>query len=275
MIIHGNCIDVLKTLQKPIDCCVTSPPYWNQRDYGTIEQFGNEKTVDDYIFNLLEVFKLVQNVMADHGTLFLNIGDVYYKKELACIPFKLAMSMQSIGWKFRQTIIWNKPSCKPESVKDRFTNSFEYVLFFTKSLKYYFDWEANSEIVDPSTWGLKKDMTYAGKDQKVYDGTGAERPGGIKERMAAKVRAGGVLRKNKRNVWNISKACFKGEHVATFPEELSRICVKAGCRPGGTVLDPFSGAATTGVSCKETGREYIGIEINADFCELSKKRLEE
>lgn len=174
-IIVGDVRERLSHLpEKTFRCCVTSPPYWGLRDYGAEDQIGSEVTVDEYIKDLTAVFREVRRVLTDDGTLWLNIGDSYtsgnrtwrdpdkknaargmsYRsptpeglkpKDLIGIPWKLAFELQKDGWYLRSDIIWNKPNCQPESVKDRPTRSHEYVFLLTKSEKYYYNWEAVRE----------------------------------------------------------------------------------------------------------------------------------
>lgn len=244
------------------DCIVTSPPYWGLRDYGVPGQIGAEPTVDDYIADLVRLFREARRTLADNGTLWLNIGDSYtsggrtwrdvdaknkgramdYRaptpeglkpKDLIGVPWKLAFALQADGWYLRTEIIWNKPNCQPESVKDRPTRAHEYVFLFSKSEKYYYDWQA---IMEPA----------ADPKQKS---------------------------KNRRTVWNINTEPYPGSHFAVYPKALVRLCVAAGSRENGRILDPFFGSGTTGVVCNELGRDCVGIELNAQYADLARGRL--
>lgn len=244
------------------DCVVTSPPYWGLRDYGIDGQIGAEATIDEYIVDLVRLFRVVRRTLSDEGTLWLNIGDSYtsggrtwrdadaknkgramdYRaptpdglkpKDLIGVPWRLAFALQADGWYLRSDMIWNKPNCQPESVKDRPTRSHEYVFLFSKSEKYYYDWQA---ITEPA----------ADPKQKS---------------------------KNRRTVWNINTEPYPGSHFAVYPRALARLCVAAGSRENGRVLDPFFGSGTTGVVCNELGRECVGIELNAEYAELARERL--
>jgi site-specific DNA-methyltransferase (cytosine-N4-specific) len=243
-------------------CAVTSPPYWGLRDYGVNNQIGAETNVEDYIKDLVSLFREVRRTLSDDGTLWLNIGDSYtsggrtwrdtdkknkgramnYRpptpeglkaKDLIGVPWKLAFALQADGWFLRTDIIWNKPNCQPESVKDRPTRSHEYVFLFSKSEKYFYDWEA---VLEPAL------------DQKQKS-------------------------KNRRSVWNINTEPYQGAHFAVYPKELARLCVSAGSRHGSRVLDPFFGSGTTGVVCNEMERECVGIELNPEYAELAYNRL--
>lgn len=243
-------------------CAVTSPPYWGLRDYGIDGQIGAESDVEDYIADLVLLFREVRRTLADDGTLWLNIGDSYtsggrtwrdsddknkgramsYRpdtpkglkpKDLIGVPWKLAFALQADGWYLRTDIVWNKPNCQPESVKDRPTRSHEYVFLFSKSERYYYDWQA---IMEPAL----------DKKQKA---------------------------KNRRTVWNINTEPYPGSHFAVYPRALARLCVAAGSCPSDRVLDPFFGSGTTGVVCNELGRDCTGIELKEEYAELARERL--
>lgn len=244
------------------DCIVTSPPYWGLRDYGVEGQIGAEATVDEYIADLVRLFREARRTLSDEGTLWLNIGDSYtsggrtwrgadaknkgrameYRaptpdglkpKDLIGVPWKLAFALQADGWYLRTDIIWNKPNCQPESVKDRPTRSHEYLFLFSKSEKYYYDWQS---IMEPASDSKQK-------------------------------------AKNRRTIWNIATEPYPGSHFAVYPRALVRLCVTAGSRENGRVLDPFFGSGTTGVVCNELGRDCVGIELNAEYAELARERL--
>jgi site-specific DNA-methyltransferase (adenine-specific)/site-specific DNA-methyltransferase (cytosine-N4-specific) len=252
-------------LQMPdgyFDCIVTSPPYWGLRDYGVPGQIGAEATVDDYIADLVQLLREARRTLADDGTLWLNIGDSYtsggrtwrdtdaknkgramkYRaptpeglksKDLIGVPWKLAFALQADGWYLRSDIIWNKPNCQPESVKDRPTRAHEYIFLFSKSEKYYYDWQAIME---------------SAADQKQKS-------------------------KNRRTVWNINTEPYLGSHFAVYPKALVRLCVAAGSKKNNRILDPFFGSGTTGVVCNELGRDCVGMELNVEYADLARERL--
>ena len=262
-IIVGDARQILQELPNGhFNCVVTSPPYWGLRDYGTEGQIGAETTVEEYISDLVHLFRDVRRTLANDGTLWLNIGDSYtsggrtwrdadaknkgramdYRaptpeglkpKDLIGVPWKLAFALQMDGWYLRTDIIWNKPNCQPESVKDRPTRAHEYVFLFSKSEKYYYDCEA------------------------------------IKEPAADSRQTS----KNRRTVWNINTEPYPGSHFAVYPRALVHLCVAAGSHENGRVLDPFFGSGTTGVICNQLGRDCVGIELNAEYAELARERL--
>ena len=174
-LLQGDCLQQLATLPAAsVQCCVTSPPYWGLRDYGTAGQLGLEATPDEYVANMVAVFREVWRVLRDDGTLWLNLGDSYASggrstrdpgqsklhpaqakgmrrpadgegikpKDLVGIPWRVAFALQADGWWLRQDIIWHKPNPMPESVTDRCTKAHEYIFLLTKQAKYYYDAEA-------------------------------------------------------------------------------------------------------------------------------------
>jgi site-specific DNA-methyltransferase (adenine-specific) len=138
-IYNMDCIEGLKALpDNCIDMVITSPPYYNLRDYGTVGEIGQESTVDEYINKLLTVFNEIRRVLKDSGSCWVNIDDVYSKQTLLCIPDRFKQKMVENGWLCRNEIIWHKPNAMPSSAKSRFNNDYEKLYFFTKKTKYYF-----------------------------------------------------------------------------------------------------------------------------------------
>jgi DNA modification methylase len=354
-ILKGDCLETLKSLdEQSINTCVTSPPYWGLRDYGTGEwvggnadclhksakknadktggftgkrirkiggsennkylkhkkncpdcgatrkdnQLGMEDTPEEFVENLVRVFKEVKRVLRDDGTVWLNLGDSYYnyrpgkgqslskqsvsntdqdlpqdcarrgnkiaglkEKDLVGIPWRVAFALQADGWYLRQDIIWHKPNPMPESVRDRCTKSHEYIFLLSKNPKYYYDNEA-----------IKEDAKSAGKKSDGFKG----RQGGAEYHATS----GGIgseekiyNKKNKRSVWTITTKPYKAAHFATFPTELIEPCVLAGCPEGGTVLDPFGGSGTTGLVASKHNRNAVLCELNEGYIDIAEKRL--
>lgn len=302
--ITGDATEKLQNLPaESVQTCVTSPPYFGLRDYHADGQIGLESSLDAYISNLADVLDEVKRVLAEDGTFWLNIGDSYAgsggpggdfrdgkggdtykrqydrsprglkKKDLCMVPARVALELQARGWWLRSEIIWAKSisfnkkysgSCMPESAPDRPTNGHEKIYLLSKSKDYYYDEEAVAEpIEDPSRVG------------EVRGNTGHSARG---EKKVNQIDPGqGVMKSTKklRDVWTFNPATFAEEHFATYPLGLVEPCVKAGSREGDTVLDPFSGAATTGIAALKHGRKYIGIDVNEDYNELAKKRIRE
>ena len=299
-IYNSECLQGLKSLpDNSIHCCVTSPPYYGLRDYGNDSQIGLEKTPEEYIQKLVDVFREVNRVLTKDGTLWLNIGDSYagsmkgaagypdnamnYKqgtnretlgkatlvkqctgcksKDLIGIPWMLAFSLRSDGWYLRQDIIWSKPSVMPESVKDRCTKSHEYIFPLSKNKKYYFD---NESIAEPTS---SFDTVIRDRDATKLNNT----PGRTK--MQGLIR-NDYLTRNKRSVWTVATQPLREAHFATFPEKLIMDCIKAGCPEGGIVLDPFMGSGTTAIVARKLNRNYIGFELNPNYVSIAENRLE-
>lgn len=289
--------DVLKVLRKLpnecVDCVITSPPYYGLRDYGVNGQIGIEKTPEEYVSKMVDVFREVKRILKKEGTLWLNLGDSYWNnfgggsktmttgnaaavkirgrnnkpkhyllkiKDLIGIPWRVAFALQADGWYLRQDIIWSKPNAMPESVTDRCTKSHEYIFLLTKSPKYYFD---NEAIKEPYA-----ENHHLPGNKRVYN---ANRPDGMTLRTDRDNE--NPNGRNKRSVWTITTKPFKEAHFATFPEKLIEPMVKAGCPAGGICLDPFMGSGTTAVVARKLGRNYIGIELNQKYVEISERRL--
>ncbi|TGM06003.1 site-specific DNA-methyltransferase [Leptospira barantonii] len=307
--------DVLKNLKKLPDnyfhTVVTSPPYFHLRDYHSNEQIGLERSPNEYLEKIVEVFQEVKRVLRPEGTLWIIIGDSYSytnwkeeetgnypirihnlkRKDLIGIPWRVAFALQDSGWYLRQDVLWEKPNAKPESVKDRCTRSHEYIFQFSKTPNYFYNSEAISEpalslipghksfrrsAVDVRNYGRVAYLTKRGKSART-----------IRER------------KNKRSVWKITTRASKTSHAATFPKELVETCVKASTSRIGVccvcgsqvkenlscghdsilerpkVLDPFSGSGTTAVVSLNLNCEYTGIELNPVYVRESRIRIEE
>lgn len=346
-LLQGDCLAVLATLpDNSVHCCVTSPPYFGLRDYGTAQweggdpacahgvarwdgpkqtqgaqsghasqadrltrdrcpcgalrvdqQIGLEPTPEDYITKMVRVFREVRRVLRDDGTCWVNIGDSYASatkgggggagkstlrgtasdgngqlfdarrvdcgipaKNLIGIPWLLAFALRADGWYLRQDIIWAKPNPMPESVTDRCTKAHEYLFLLTKSARYWYDAEA---VKEPASQPI-----------------GAPSAVNQHKQVALGTNFGGTLgtncgpdNRNRRSVWSIASQPYDGAHFAVMPKKLVEPCILAGCPVGGTVLDPFNGAATVGVVALAHGRQYLGIELNPEYVRLSVGRL--
>lgn len=292
--------------------CVTSPPYFGLRDYGHEGQIGLEETPEQYIQAMVEVFRCVWDVLADDGTLWLNIGDSYAgsgkgrnadgthqeggkqgtnkgtvlgslvkteapeckPKDLIGIPWMLAFALRADGWYLRQDIIWHKPNPMPESVRDRCTKAHEYIFLLSKSDKYYFDTEAMRER------GVMTAGDSAGsrqRDTRKTHGVGGGNDGinKAKEKLRQELEEKGYTTRNRRSVWTVTTKPYKGAHFATFPPDLIEPCILAGSRPNDIVLDPFMGSGTTAQVANQFGRQYLGCELNPDYEQLQRERLKQ
>lgn len=295
----GDALDVLRTLPDgSVDCIVTSPPYYALRDYGTPGQYGLEPTPAAYVETMRALFAEARRVLADDGTLWLNLGDSYASgptgtrkssglqgapnsattragmgaknggglpdKSLLGIPWRTAFALQDDGWILRNEIIWSKPNAMPESVRDRLSNRHEHLFLFAKQPRYWFDLDA---IREPHSAESIAGAKRRAKSKSVYMEDGV---GGQKFHNFADMNARGA---NPGDVWPISTRPYPQAHFAVFPIDLPLRCIKAGCKPGGTVLDPFSGSGTTGDAARRLGRRYVGIDLNPDYHDLARDRF--
>ena len=267
-ILFGDCRETLKQFDEKARCCVTSPPYYGLRDYGGEDnQIGQEQSPEEYIEEMVKVFRLVRDCLTDDGTLWLNIGDSYYNyrkdgcipkqtfannrqdlpvttprrsnklvgykdKDLIGIPWMLAFALRADGLYLRQDIIWNKPNPMPESVRDRCTKSHEYIFLLSKSKNYYFDVDS---IKQPTVEGNSL--------------------------------------KRKKSVWDVKLKPNKKAHFATYPPELITPCILAGSEENDIVLDPFMGSGTTAMVARALGRYYIGCELHEEYNNLIQERV--
>ena len=265
-------------------------------------EIGLEQTPEEYIAAMVEVFRAVRDVLADDGTLWLNIGDSYAgggggnyskgtrnnsgqnvtnvrnrgewldnaglkPKDLIGIPWMLAFALRADGWYLRQDIIWSKPNPMPESVRDRCTKAHEYVFLLSKSERYFYDHEAAMEpAVSEKPAGNRRhkytDAYNAGTSEEHRTKSGLVALAGVEWKT-----------RNRRSVWVVPTRPYKGAHFATFPPALIEPCILAGSRPGDVVLDPFMGSGTTAAVALQHGRQYLGCELNPDYEPLQQERI--
>lgn len=335
----GDCRDVLGALPSgSVHCCITSPPYFGLRDYGVAGQIGLEPTPDDFVAEMMAVFREVRRVLRDDGTLWLNLGDSYAStvkgsggagksrlgpnrdlqnighqkfeprrfdmqglkpKDLIGIPWRVAFALQADGWYLRSDIIWAKPNTMPESVTDRPTSAHEHVFLFSKAPKYFYDHKAIMEPVAVLGWN-DGTRVYGGKNKTGDDAqhgrittartTGRvagprvsedrkDLAGATYDRHRSSIPGGQSLQadpnglRNARNVWTIPTHPYPEAHFATMAPALAERCILAGCPIGGTVLDPFGGAGTTGLAADRLGRSAILIEINSKYAVMASARI--
>tara|TARA_R110002051_G_scaffold227844_1_gene290096 strand:- start:457 stop:1320 length:864 start_codon:yes stop_codon:yes gene_type:complete len=267
-ILPGDCMKTLRSIEpKSVNTCVTSPPYWGLRDYKEGEQLGLEDTPEKYVDNLIEVFREVRRVLRDDGTVWLNLGDSYQlNKQMVGIPWRVALRLQEDGWILRQDIIWYKPNAMPESVKSRCTKAHEYIFLLSKNSSYYYDFDSIKEEADFA--GAK--ITMGPKSMSKRQATGRNiKPSGNAFNDVYDV----PQYRNKRSVWTVTTKPYKGAHFATYPPDLIRPCILAGCPEGGTVLDPFAGSGTTGLVAAHSRRNAILCELNPEYQKIIRNRL--
>jgi DNA modification methylase len=270
-IFAGDCRTMLATLADgSVQTCVTSPPYANLRNYGHPDQIGAEATADEYIAELVNVFRQVRRVLRDDGTLWLNLGDGMANKQLRMIPARVALALQADGWWLRSDIIWHKPSCMPEPVTDRPTSAHEHIFLLTKKARYFYDAAA---VAEPATGDTLPGKSGAYMGGEVHGLARESHSGGQTTKGRLNQYSNGVTR-NLRNVWTIAThKPYSGAHFATMPPGVAELCIKAGTKPGDTVLDPFGGAGTTALVADRLGRNAVLIELNPEYADLARNRL--
>lgn len=244
-------------------------------------QLGLEPTFDLYIQHLCDIFDGVKRVLKKEGSIWVNLGDTYNStdssvspKSLIGIPDRFKIEMINRGWICRNVIIWHKPNPMPSSAKDRFTVDFEYLFFFSKNKKYYFE----QQFEDMSEITLKDKRvghdTYKGGSPKegLYEEAKAQIPYEVRQRIFNNLNPQG---RNMRCVWTIPTMPCSEAHFAAFPEKLLMTPIKAGCPEGGIVLDPFAGRGTTGIVARKLGRKYILIDLSYKYCQMAKTNLQQ
>jgi len=307
-VIVGECLAELRRLPfESVQCCVTSPPYWQLRDYKHADQLGLEPTPAQYVERLVAILEEVRRVLRPDGTLWLNLGDTYSSsghggpgnkadrrdawregsalkrdrttppgfrpKQLVGVPWRVALALSDAGWLLRQDIIWAKPNPMPESVTDRCVRSHEHLFLLTKGPHYFFDHKAIREKAvhgyGSGTAGYKPpgQPAHKGLRKPKHDN------GHLCSGLAAADRAGAEER-NSRDVWTIAPAQSDVDHYAVMPEALAARCIAAGSKPGDTVLDPFLGSGTVAVVAHRMDRKTIGIELNPEYAALARIRLD-
>ncbi len=297
LLVHGDAHEVLRAMPDgSVDQLITSPPYFRQRDYGMPGQIGRERTVEEYLTCLLAVFDEAKRILRPEGTCFVNLGDKYIGKRRMLIPERFAIEMDQRGLILRNYIVWHKTNPKPESIRSRFANDWEAVFFFVKSESHYFSIQ-HEEYAESS---VKRCISFVKNEEKFdpnrhkHDPANARQAATrITERVAKNLCIPGqtpngmhierslgrgrdvydVRGRRMRSVWSLPVGRYGGAHFAVWPPELVRRMILAGCRPGGTILDPFVGSGTTIVVAEELGYTGIGIDLNSDYLEMAKQRI--
>ncbi|WP_425129741.1 DNA-methyltransferase [Burkholderia vietnamiensis] len=252
---------------------VTSPPYFGQRDYGVSGQVGSELSPETYIERLVAVFREVRRVLRDDGTLWLNLGDKYADGALLGMPWRVALALMQDGWTLRSDVIWHKPNAMPSSVKTRPTTDHEYMFMFSKAKSYYYDADAIREphVTFSETSKMRGGRNHLGKRGGTPEI--GKNSGNNNLHNGRWDQAFHPLGRNKRTVWSVPLGKFREAHFAVFPDKLIEPCVLAGSPVGGIVMDPFFGSGTAGLVALNRGRKFVGIELNAEYCEMARGRL--
>lgn len=289
-----ECLKFLKRLpDASVDFCMTSPPYWQLRDYGTPGQTGQEKTPEEYIERLATIFRELKRVLKNTGSLYLNLGDTYIgpdnckanswkrPKQLALIPSRVAMALQADGWILRNDICWIKPNGLPSSVKDRLTCRWEHVFHFVKQKKYYYDLDAIREpykecsikrVENRMRLQKRTGKPMTAKSKYFSEGKGKYGVSGFLtgRSLTQFLQSKG---KNPGDIWEIAIKPFSCPHFAVYPEELCIRPIKSSCTSKGIVFDMFAGSGTTLMVAKKLGRRFIGCDLNPGYVRLSRERL--
>jgi DNA modification methylase len=293
--VQANALNI-PLADRSVQMCVTSPPYWGLRDYRVDNQLGLERTPEEYVENMVAVFREVRRVLKDDGVLWIVIGDSYASdtksggrndtekmygsssqhlanhinikinhglkpKDLVGIPWRVAFALQADGWWLRSDCIWDKTNPMPESVTDRPTKAHEYIFLLTKSARYYYDADA---VREPLATPLHAPLNKQSFIEELSRNTRAERMTEV---------WGNPNGRNIRTVWHVATAPYKGSHYATYPPKLIEPCILAGSKEGDIVLDPFNGSGTTGLVARKHGRNYIGTDLSLEYIHQAEERL--
>lgn len=287
---YGDSLEELKKFPDEFfSTCVTSPPYWGLRDYGN-DGIGTEDNPDEYVLNVVNIFREVRRTLRRDGTLWLNIGDTYAakrgsqsspskwrsldfsngmriprglkNKDLIGVPWRVALALQADGWYLRSDVIWSKPNAMPERVKDRPVSAHEYVFLLSRESKYYYDYESiGEERADGK--GKRRKRSVWEVSTGVSTWSFCTSCNNFKERGS-------------RNKGSFCKDCGKEswlEHFAQFPIALITPCILAGSKNEDVVLDPFAGSGTTGIAAVRMNRRFIGIDMNRNYVNLANARI--
>ena len=312
-IYQGDCLEVLKTFpDESINCVITSPPYFNLRDYQCKGQIGLESTYQEYLKKLIDIFNEIKRVLKKDGTCFVNIADSFcgnkvgntsekwdkinnnnfkkqkakdiLEKSLMAIPARFQIAMIDNGWICRNDLIWIKRNAMPESVQDRWKKAHEHIFFFTKSKKYHFDLDAirtpHKEVLikraeyEQGRNALEQNPSSMGEkyNRDKKNKDGTEKYLSMPARFV-KLNPKGACPPDFLDVNTNCKQDDTTEHYATYPQDLIIPLIKAGCPVGGIVLDPFLGSGTTAVVARKLDRDYVGIELNQNYIKIAEQRL--
>src|SRR5690349_13805353 len=275
-IIAGEAAEVLEKWPDDfVDCIVTSPPYWQQRDYrGEPGQVGREQSASKYVARLTGIFGQCRRVLKPTGSLWLVIGDKFVAGAQAGLPWRVALALIDEGWILRADCIWHKPNAMPSSTKSRPTIDHEYIFFFTKSPDYYYNADA---VREPHvTFSESSRMRGGRRHFGIRGGTPESGKNGGSNNLhdGRWDQAFHPLGRNKRTVWSIPLSKFREAHFAVFPESLVETCIRAGCPTKGVVLDPFVGSGTVPLVAQRLGRSYLGVDCVAEYCQMARRRVD-
>ena len=293
-IIHvgDNLFHLTNIPDNSVDMCVTSPPYYNLRDYKNSGQIGAENTVKDFVENLCKVFDEIHRILKPTGSCWVNIGDTYDKKRLLQVPSRFEIAMCDRGWHLRNEIIWSKPNPQPISSKDRFWGNHEKFFWFVKDVKkYYFNRDAilvpQAEIsirrmFSKNNMNKRKDFNASSKEGFAISSSSQDKHyARMREEMGIDkefnyeelIKSGKCPTRPEFDTWNVPSVTYKGAHFAVYPPELIEKPILSCCPEQGIVIDPFMGSGTTGEVAKLNNRKYIGLELNPEYAILANERI--
>ena len=293
-IIHvgDNLFHLTNIPDNSVDMCVTSPPYYNLRDYKNSGQIGAENTVKDFVENLCKVFDEIYRILKPTGSCWVNIGDTYDKKKLLQVPSRFEIAMCDRGWHLRNEIIWSKPNPQPISSKDRFWGNHEKFFWFVKDVKkYYFNRDAilvpQAEIsirrmFSKNNMSKRKDFNASDKEGFAISSNSQDKHyARMREEMGIDkefnyeelIKSGKCPTRPEFDTWNVPSVTYKGAHFAVYPPELIEKPILSCCPEQGIVIDPFMGSGTTGEVAKLNNRRYIGLELNPEYAILANERI--
>lgn len=295
---NESCLDTLKRMPDNfLDCVITSPPYWQLRDYGYPEQWGLEPTFNEYLQHLWEMMDEIYRALKPEGTCCINLGDTYARgnrakdgtnhsvsnskehhiepnskpnynglnKCLLLLPHRFAIGCIDRGWILRNDIIWAKRNGMPESCTDRFSKKHEYFFFMVKSEKYYFDLDSIRDKHKESSlnrieYGWKSEHSSIGNIDTDKMGDRFCNPKG----------------KNPGDIsdfWDVPTKPNKEKHYAQYSDDLIRKPILAGCPEGALIYDPFMGSGSTADACIRTNRNFIGSEMSKEYFYICQNRI--
>lgn len=305
MILHGDCLEKLKSIEdNSIDCCVTSPPYWGLRDYGVEGQLGLEKTPYEYVDSLVKVFIEIRRVLKKEGTLWLNLGDTYCgggNNRGSRSDFKFSTKQATNRGAVGQVSKYGVRSYKSETIKPKDLVGIPWrVAFALQENGWYLRQDIIWHKTNPMPESVKdrctksheyiflfsKSRKYYFDSENIKENSNGSKPAGNK--ISRNMNKGRINKegwsfdpaksvpefRNRRSVWTVATKPFKGAHFATFPEALIEPCILAGCPVNGTVLDPFMGSGTVAVVSKKHNRKWLGIELKKEYVEIIQRRLD-
>ena len=293
-IIHvgDNLFHLTNIPDNSVDMCVTSPPYYNLRDYKNSGQIGAENTVKDFVENLCKVFDEIHRILKPTGSCWVNIGDTYDKKRLLQVPSRFEIAMCDRGWHLRNEIIWSKPNPQPISSKDRFWGNHEKFFWFVKDVKkYYFNRDAilvpQAEISIRRMFSknnMKKRKDFNASDKEGFSISSSNQDkhyARMREEMGIDkefnyeelIKSGKCPTRPEFDTWSVPSVTYKGAHFAVYPPELIEKPILSCCPEQGIVIDPFMGSGTTGEVAKLNNRKYIGLELNPEYAILANERI--